>query len=64
LNTYRAVQIEDGHWEVEWLVNGVVVSTVFGAFREKAEALFSAYELARMEFRERPASSDSQKNAP
>jgi hypothetical protein len=49
---------------VEWLVNGVVVSTVFGAFREKAEALFSAYELARMEFRERPASSDPQKNAP
>ncbi len=64
MNTYRAVQIEDGHWVVEWLIDGVVVSTVFGAFPEKAEALFSAYELARMEFLERPASSDPRENAP
>jgi hypothetical protein len=49
LNTYRAVSVGTGRWAVEWSRDGTVIGRVFGSFDTEAEALFSVYELARME---------------
>jgi hypothetical protein len=52
MNTYCAVPLESGRWAVEWSVDGIVHGLTFGTFDLKVEALFHAYELARMEWRE------------
>ncbi len=54
LNTYRAVSAGLGRWVVECSRDGAVIGRLFGSFDTEAEALFSVYELARMECTEAP----------
>jgi len=52
VNTYRVATIAAAQWAVEWLVDGTTQGFIFGRFDSRAEALYSAFSLTRMEFQE------------
>ena len=59
MNTYRVATVAPTQWAVEWFADGIPQGLVFGRFDSRAEALFSAFSLTRMEWHEaKPSSAD------
>ena len=47
MQTYRPVQVDNGRWAVERLVDGKSQGFALGTCTNEAEARFMAYEIAR-----------------
>ncbi|MEJ0046664.1 MAG: hypothetical protein WDN04_11535 [Rhodospirillales bacterium] len=52
MSTYRVIQVESGHWALEWWVDGVRQGLVWGWFDDEGDALLARCDLVAMEFRE------------
>ena len=52
MNTYRAVELPDGRWGVEWLADGIAMGLVGEPHAERTDALGAVLELALKERRE------------
>ena len=59
MNTYHALEIDDGRWVVGWWVNAVWQGPVWGKCSTEAEAAFYTYTLALMEIQDWKSVTDS-----
>jgi hypothetical protein len=55
MSTYHAIQLSSGHWVLEYWRHGVRQGLVGGWFDTETEALSTAFDLAEMEYRAKPA---------